>query len=266
MKTYFQSNKEHWNKRVSIHLKSDMYGQSSFLEGRNSLNHPELKHFGDVKGKDILHLQCHFGQDSLSLQRMGAQVTGLDFSSEAIAKAREFNKELNLNAQFVEANVMEAEQQVSGKFDWVFTSYGTIVWIPRLAHWAKNIAHFLKEGGEFLMVDFHPVMYMLDDDYSEFGYPYFTREEPFADNISETYTENKEGLSGTEYFWNHPTSSIFTALLNAGLELKAYEEFPYSCYKCFPHMEKISDEHYQFTKHKGNIPYMYLMRWQKKSL
>jgi len=266
MEDYFNANKAQWDQRVEGHLESKMYDMQGFLRGKSSLRHPEQEYLKEIKGKSLLHLQCHFGQDSLSMQRLGAQVTGLDISSEAIKKARELNSQLSLDAKFVECNVTEAHLHIHEQFDYVFTSYGTIVWIPSLEQWAKNIFNFLKPNGTFLMVDFHPAMYMLDDNFDQLAYPYFTQEKPFKDVVEESYTENKVKINGEQYFWNHPTSAVMSSLLENNMELKVFKELPYSCYNCFPNMEKIADQKYQFTKHKGNIPYTFLMLWQKKSL
>ena len=266
MNKYFNSNKEHWDQRVAIHLKSNLYNMDAFLEGESSLKHPEMEFLSDLNNKKVLHLQCHFGQDSLSMQRMGAKVTGVDLSSKSIEAAKKLNQQLNLEAKFIECNVLDAHLHIDEKFDLVYTSYGTIVWIPKLNQWAENIANFLKPGGSFLIVDFHPVMYMLDDNYDQFGYPYFTQDRPFHSFVEKSYTGGEDKISGDEYFWNHPLSSVFSALKDNELVLNEFKEFPYSCYNCFPNMEEIGKEKYQFIKHKGGIPYMFLMLWQKKSL
>ena len=114
------------------------------------------------------------------------------------------------------------------------------------------------------MADFHPVMYMLDDKFEQLGYPYFTQEKPFHDNTTGTYADRDTDLKGDQYFWNHPTSNVMTALLANGLKLEVFKEYPYSCYECFPGMEKLEDEKYVFKKHQDRIPYTFLMKWKKR--
>ncbi|HKK38655.1 MAG TPA: class I SAM-dependent methyltransferase, partial [Cryomorphaceae bacterium] len=153
---YQQINRQSWNDRVDSHLKSEFYDVEGFLKGQASLKEIELPLLGDVNGKSILHLQCHFGQDTLSLQRMGANCVGVDLSDKAIEAAQNLNEELGLNARFVACDVYEAPKHIDEKFDVVFTSYGTIGWLPDLDRWAEVIAHFLKPGGKLVFVEFHP--------------------------------------------------------------------------------------------------------------
>mgnify|MGYP000123482899 CR=1 FL=1 len=159
---YFNVNKETWNKKVAVHAKSDMYKMEDFKKGRTSLMHYEIEAMGDVRDKSLLHLQCHFGQDTLSWSRKGAKCTGIDISEEGIKLARELNSELELDAEFVCCNVYDVNKYVVKKFDIVFTSYGTIGWLPDLKPWAKVIASRLESGGVFFMAEFHPIVWMFD--------------------------------------------------------------------------------------------------------
>ncbi|NND77052.1 MAG: class I SAM-dependent methyltransferase [Flavobacteriales bacterium] len=264
LKKIYEANRIVWNNKVESHLASEMYDMDAFRRGKNSLKHVEIEHLDHIEGKSILHLQCHFGQDSLSLQRMGARVTGVDISDKAIQKARELSTELGLETEFVLCNVLETDKHINKQFDMVFTSYGTVVWLADINKWANIVSKMLKPGGTFLMADFHPVMYMLDDDFDQLGYPYFTQDKPFHDNSTGTYADSEADVTGDQYFWNHPTSNVMSALLKEGLELEVFKEFPYSCYNCFPGMKKLDEDKYVFEKHQGRIPYMFLMKWKKK--
>ena len=153
---YFDVNKATWNKKVGIHAQSDMYKMEAFKAGESSLMPYELKALGDVNGKTLLHLQCHFGQDTLSWSRMGAKCLGVDLSDEGVKLAKQLNDELSLDAEFVCCNVLDTSKHVPETFDIVFTSYGTIGWLPDLKPWAKMIAERLKVGGTFYIVEFHP--------------------------------------------------------------------------------------------------------------
>ena len=162
---YIQLNKASWNEKTESHYTSDFYDNTSFINGRNSLNSIELDLLGDVNGKKILHLQCHFGQDTLSLQRIGATVTGVDFSEAAITKAKQLNDELNLSANFICCDLYSLPEYLQNeKFDIVFTSYGTIGWLPDIDKWASIVAHYLKPDGRFIFAEFHPVIWMYDND------------------------------------------------------------------------------------------------------
>src|SRR5687767_3921500 len=127
---YIEINRALWNERTRHHVSSAFYDMEGFMAGNTSLKEIELPLLGDVKGKSVLHLQCHFGQDSLSLSRMGAKVTGIDLSEAAIEKAREINKDLGLDAEFIVSDVYETPSKLNKQFDIVFTTYGTIGWLP----------------------------------------------------------------------------------------------------------------------------------------
>jgi len=139
---YFDENRNLWNQRTTIHKDSSFYDVESFLEGKSSLNEIERRELGDVSNRKILHLQCHFGMDSLSLQRMGANVTGVDLSDVAIDEAKRLNNELSLDAKFICCNIYDLKDHLDDQFDIIFTSYGVIGWLPNLDTWAKIITDF----------------------------------------------------------------------------------------------------------------------------
>ena len=173
---YIEINKKTWNEKTEVHVNSDFYDNENFMNGKSSLNTIELELLGDISGKKTLHLQCHFGQDTLSMARMGAIATGVDLSNKAIQTATELNNQLQLNAQFVCSDIYDLPNHLTGEFDIVFTSYGTIGWLPDLDKWAKVITHFLKPNGKFIIADFHPVVWMYDNDFKEVFYSYFNIE------------------------------------------------------------------------------------------
>lgn len=262
MKAFFEANKAMWEARVPVHLESAFYAMDSFKKGKSSLNQVELSELGSVEGKSLLHLQCHFGQDSLSLARMGAKVTGVDFSEKALDAARQLNNELGLDAIFVQSNVLELDQQLKGKFDMVFTSYGVLGWLPDLDIWARQINHFLKPGGIFYMIEFHPTIYLLDFDTLEITFPYFNVGE-IKEEISGTYANREADVSGHEYFWCHSLAETINPLLKQGLEVEFFHEFPFSNYNCFPNMVETSPGQFQFKGLEGKLPYMFSLRMKK---
>lgn len=147
---YLNVNKEAWNKKTPVHFASEFYDNEAFIAGKNSLNSIELALLGDVKEKRILHLQCHFGQDSISLARMGAEVTGVDLSDVSIKIANELAEKTDTSVRFIECDLYSLDQVLNEQFDIVFTSYGTIGWLPDMDRWADVVSKFLKPGGQFV--------------------------------------------------------------------------------------------------------------------
>lgn len=260
----FNENKNAWNLKTPVHVNSDFYDMESFRSGKTSLRHIELDELGNIQDKSLLHLQCHFGQDTLSLARLGAEVTGIDFSETAIDKAKKLSTELNIPADFFCSNVYNTGNYISRQFDIVFTSYGVIGWLPDLANWAKVIKDSLKTGGIFYIVEFHPFIWMMDDNFERFEFSYFHSEKPLEFDVKGTYTDREAKISYKNYNWIHSISDIFTALKNNGLEIEFFHEFPYSVYNCFPNMEKISGQKWVFKNHGDKIPYLFSLKARKK--
>lgn len=228
---YFETNKATWNTKVKVHAKSEMYDLENFKQGKSSLMPYELEALGNVSGKSLLHLQCHFGQDTLSWSRMGAYCTGVDLSDEGIKLAKSLNEELNLDAEFICCNVLDTSKFVKNTFDIVFTSYGVIGWLPDLKPWGKIIAERLKKGGTFFMAEFHPIVWMFDyvENKSVMKYGYM-QEEVIYEEYEGTYANENSKMISKEYAWNHGLGEVVTALTEAGLHieyLKEYDESPY---------------------------------------
>ncbi|GGK57680.1 class I SAM-dependent methyltransferase [Rufibacter glacialis] len=254
---YIEVNRHAWNLRTGVHKDSAFYDLKSFKEGKNSLNALELEALGEVRGKKLLHLQCHFGQDTLSWARLGAKVTGVDLSDEAIALARQLNQELGLDAEFVCCNVYDLPQHLEGQFDVVFTSYGVIGWLPDLERWAQVVTHFLKPGGTFFLAEFHPVVWMFTPDFSRVAYSYFNNGGPIIEGSSGTYTDREAPIKYTEYSWNHGLSEVLGALLRQNLQLQAFQELPYSYYNCFENLQQGADGHWRIIGLEEKLPLMY---------
>ena len=150
------ANRQNWNERTPVHAASDFYDVAGFKAGRITLTDIERGEVGDVSGKTLLHLQCHFGLDTMSWARLGATATGVDFSEAAIDLARSLNDELRLNTRFIRSDVYGLPDVLDEEFDVVFTSYGVLVWLPDLDRWARTIRRMLRSGGTFYLVEFHP--------------------------------------------------------------------------------------------------------------
>jgi 2-polyprenyl-3-methyl-5-hydroxy-6-metoxy-1,4-benzoquinol methylase len=241
--SYFEQNRELWDKRTPVHKSSDFYDLEGFLSGKPSLRSIELSELGDVSGKNLLHLQCHFGMDSLDWARRGARVTGIDFSPEAINEARSLNDQIGLDADFICANVYDPVDALKDKFDIVFTSYGVIGWLPDLDKWAGIIASYLKPGGVFYMAEFHPVVWIFDDDFEKIKYSYENREVIVTESKG-TYTDRTAEINSREYSWNHSISEVLNALLSAGMQLQFFNEHMFSPYNCFNKMTGEKDKWY----------------------
>ena len=264
MTDYQSTNRDAWNKRVSAHLASDFYDVEGWKAGKTSLNNIELALLGDVKGKSILHLQCHFGQDSLSLARMGAKVVGVDLSDISIAAARKLNDELRLNAEFVESDVLELIGKLDQKFDIVFTSYGTIGWLPNLNKWAETISYYLKPEGKLVFAEFHPVLWMFDDNFEQIQYCYF-RDEAIIETTTGTYADNEAPFEKTEISWNHGLAEVFQALKVNGVFVEDFQEYDYSPYNCFSGMKKLDERKFIVEKYGTKLPLVYSLVATKTS-
>jgi SAM-dependent methyltransferase len=216
----------------------------------SSLNDYEKHALPDVEGKSLLHLQCHFGQDTLSWSRLGAKCMGVDLSDEGINLAETLCKELHLDAKFVCCNVLDTSDYIKETFDIVYTSYGVIGWLPDLKPWGKMIAERLKNGGMFYMVEFHPIVWMFDylegKPIMKYGY---MQEDVIYEEFEGTYANSDSKMLSQEYGWNHGLSEVINALIDAGLRIEYLNEYDESPYNVLPDLEKTKSGNY-VTKDK----------------
>jgi SAM-dependent methyltransferase len=259
---YKTINKKLWNDKVDVHVDSDFYAVEAFISGKKMLNSIELDLLGDVQGKSILHLQCHFGQDSIELSRMGSDVTGVDLSNKAIDKAEWLADKCGTDTKFVCSDIYDAPNHIDEKFDIVFTSYGTVGWLPDMDKWAEVVNHFLKPGGFFVFADFHPVVWMMDYDFQKIEFSYFNHG-AIVEESEGTYTDRNAELKNTEISWNHNIGEVLGSLLGQGLELDTFKEFDYSPYDCFKHTEKVDEKMYRIKHLKGKLPMVYALKLNK---
>ncbi|MBZ0179674.1 MAG: class I SAM-dependent methyltransferase [Melioribacteraceae bacterium] len=259
---YIKINKDSWNRRTEIHFQSDFYNIKKFIDGESSLNEIELNLLGDIKGKNLLHLQCHFGQDTISLNRIGAAATGVDFSETAIEKAKQLASEVKSDAKFVCCDVYDLQNHLNEKFDIVFSSYGVIGWLPDLDKWAEIISHFLKPEGEFILVEFHPVVWMFDDHIKYVKYNYF-KDEPIIETVSGTYADKSANIEFKSVNWNHSLSEVINSLLNHGLVLNSFNEYDFSPYNCFEDTVKIDEKKYRIRDLEKKLPMVFSIKAKK---
>ncbi|MEJ2765640.1 class I SAM-dependent methyltransferase [Photobacterium sp. MCCC 1A19761] len=253
---YLDINQKAWDLRAKVHVESEFYDVAGFLKGKSSLNPIELAQVGEVKGKRLLHLQCHFGQDTLSWARLGAEVTGVDLSSEAIECARGLAEQIGVDARFIQDDLYRFGDKNQDQFDLVFTSYGALCWLPDLTRWARTVAAALKPGGQVHLVEFHPFLDLLS------GYPYFPQPEPEVEEEG-TYTENCTGETSTVLTWSHSLSEVIAALIQAGIVIEEVQEYPFSPYNCFPDLEYVAGQGYQKLFQGQQIPLVYGIKGRK---
>lgn len=261
---YIEINRQSWNNKTDIHLKSEFYDLDGFLNGKTSLNDIELKLLGNLQGKTILHLQCHFGQDTISLSRLGAEVTGVDLSDKAIESAKQIAKDTNTNANFICCDIYDLPNHLEKQFDIVFTSYGTIGWLPDLDKWAEIISKFLKPNGQFIFVEFHPVVWMFDDNFDKIGYRYFNSG-AIIETENGTYADKNADISQSFVNWNHGIGEVLNGLIKNGMEIKSLEEFDYSPYNCFNNTIEYEPKKYRIEHLENKIPMVYSITATRKN-
>jgi SAM-dependent methyltransferase len=267
LKDYTDKNRELWDKWTPIHRASEFYDVEGFLKGRCTLGQLDRDGVGDVSGKSLLHLQCHFGLDTLSWARYGADVVGVDFSPVAIETARGLSIESGLEAEFICCDVFDVREKLARKFDVVFTSGGVIAWLPDLKPWGRVIADSLVDGGIFFVRDFHPFAYTLDDVEGAVKplvrYPYFNPVRPLRFEDQGTYADLSADITSVSYEWPHSISEIIASLLDAGLRLDSLHEFPYSTYKSHPFLVQGEDNNWRYPGIDGGLPLMFSIRARK---
>jgi SAM-dependent methyltransferase len=279
-KELHEENRLSWNEATKAH-NSHKGDQAKFLrEGGTTLFPEEIELLGDIQGLSLLHLQCNAGQDTLSLAKLGAVVTGVDISDEAIAFAQKLAQDTGIPATFYRDDIYDwFVSHRDPQFDVVFSSYGAILWLSNLQEWAKGIATVLKPGGRFVLIDFHPVALMFNFNF-KLEAPYFNTKEPLTweDGVSDYVAESGDGLAlgeyqpGIENFCNpyrvHEfqwgIGEIVTALLNVGLRLTTLREYPYSngC-KLYENMLQIDGRRMVLPEEIPNLPLMYAIVTQK---
>lgn len=252
-----------WNTAVESHADSTHFNTQKFKQDKNAihLGSTEIEEVGSVKGKTLLYLQCHMGIGAMSWQRLGAQVTGIDFSSKAIEKAKCINAEANLDTKFICADIYDLENVVNEKFDIVFSSYGSIEWIRDLNLYAKIINNITKEGGIFYLIDFHPFYKLVDDEEKYICSSYF-QDSPIKKN-SGTYAKEEKDFLMDQYVFQHTLSKIINAQTSNGFRIEFFNEFPYSTFK-FHWALQEKNGRFSFTSNK-KIPLIFSLKSQKYS-
>ena len=265
---FFKTNLANWSDRARVHRTdtTGMYDIEGFLRGEDTLCGIEADEIGDVVGRSIVHLQCHFGLDTLSLARRGASVTGLDFSPVAIAEARRLAGVTGLIADFVEGNVYDAPSLIEGRFDMVYVTWGAINWLPDIKGWAEVITHILKPGGVLYLAEGHPFASVFEQDGERIvpAYDWRTpRQAPLEFDEEQSYagTENLEDTKS--YEWIHPVGDVLNALIGAGLRITAFNEHEELPWKLFPMMVPAGRQLFRMPDGMARFPLSFSLKAEK---
>jgi SAM-dependent methyltransferase len=266
---WVEANRANWDERVAHHLVAPSYSLDSLRAGRARLHPIEQREVGDVVGKRILHLQCHFGRDTLTLAQQGADVVGLDFSPLAIDAARRLAAELNLStrATFVEANIYDAPRVLEGRalFDMVFVTWGSLCWLPDVMRWADVVAHFLKPGGHLYLADAHPAAMVLEDVSPAGGtepilnLPYFTPGAIVEDDPTDYANKEARLKNMRTHEWLHTMGDILTGIGRAGLRLEWLHEHPEIPWRMFADLVPVEGGLYRWP-HEQWMPLSYSLK------
>lgn len=256
------ANRRLWDRWTEVHADSDFYDVEAFLAGACTLQEIELAEVGDVGGRDLLHLQCHFGLDTLSWSRRGARATGVDFSPRAIERARRLAAETGLDARFLCRDVYDLPAELAGAFDVVFASYGVLWWLPDLPRWAAAAARCLRPGGFLYLAEFHPLTCCLDDDGALAWDLYFRGSGPVVDEAPPSYADPDARPARGERAagWPYPLGEVVSALLAAGLRLDAMTELDWSPVGCFPFLEESSPGRWTVRGTDARLPLVVTLR------
>ena len=265
MDKYQEANRKNWDDRVPIHYNSEFYNVARFRRTRCSLGKLEQEELGEVRGRSLLHLQCHFGMDSLSWAEKGARVTGIDFSGDAIEQARALATELSIPATFHQCNVYDVPRVVEARFDIVFTSYGVLCWLPDLGEWAQIVAEMMRPGGVFLIVDGHPAADMLDpgpEGALVVRRDYF-HEGPQRNDEGATYTGSEPLAHAEQYEWSHGIGQIVSCIAATGLRIEHLHEFGFGMFGRFPGMEKRPGGGWWLPVGQPKVPQLFSLKAHK---
>jgi SAM-dependent methyltransferase len=270
MNEYMAANRALWDEWTPIHERSEFYDVEGWKAGRHPLRDFVVDEVGDVDGKDLLHLQCHFGLDTLAWARRGARVTGVDFSERAIALARSLAAETGLEARFIHSDVLELDQALDGDFEVVFTSFGVLWWLPDLTRWARIAARFVRLGGTLYVAEFHPFAQVMDDgDVTEptLFYPYFPSPEPLVFPTQGSYADPDAKVEQpVEFGWSHSMGEIVTTIAEAGLRIEFLHEFPFSAFRAMPFLVESDDDSRTWRlpePYDGKLPLMFALKATK---
>lgn len=273
-KMWFASNEANWDDRARTHMYGNYYGVNNLIQDPNAISDIlslDIDRFDGIAGKDVIHLQCHVGTDTIGFSRLGAKrVVGLDLSEVSLQYARDIAMQAGVTVEYVHANVYDAPACVQGTFDIVYTSVGVLCWLPDIDRWAQVVAALLKEDGVFVVRDIHPMFQAVGDDVSQglqLEYAYFQQDEPDEWDGEETYVQvpGAPKIEHTKnYSWNHGLGEIISALIRAGLVIDEVDETEYSNWRPWPEiMEQSTDGRWRLKDRPERLPMEFVIRAHK---
>jgi SAM-dependent methyltransferase len=269
MTDYRDVNRANWNERAAAHAASPGYAVQQFTDDPAFLSHVvrfDLPLLGSVDGLRGVHLQCHIGTDTVSLSRLGATMTGLDFSEKSLEHARHIADLADAKINFVQNDVYDAQAAVGTDYDFVYTGVGAIGWLPDIRRWAETVASVLRPGGRLFIREGHPVLWALDYDRADglltLEYPYFERPEPTIWNEPGTYVETDVQFEhNTTHEWNHGLGEIVGALLAAGMTITGLAEHTSVPWNAMPgRMREVGDGEWQLIDRPDRLPHTYTLQ------
>jgi SAM-dependent methyltransferase len=253
-------NRAWWDERVALHVRGSFYDVESFRRGRDALRSFELDEVGDVAGRSLVHLQCHFGLDTLSWARHGARVTGLDFSAPAVEAARRIAADVGLDADFVQADLYDAPRALRAqRYDIVYTGLGALNWLPDIRRWAAVVTSLLEPGGFLYLSEFHPFVHVFGDRDFTIEYDYFHSRLEFDEPGTYADLQAPTEHNRTEE-WQHPIGDVVSAVLDAGLTLELLHEHDYTLFPRWPFLERSGFDTYRLPEGQPRLPLMYSLR------
>ena len=269
---HYAINRAWWDERAPAHASSPDYAVQELIADPTRLSDVvrfDLPRLGDINGQRGIHLQCHIGTDTISLHRLGAPMTGLDFSSESIAIARRIASDARADVTFVQTDVYSAPSAVGGVFDFVYTGVGALCWLPDIRRWGGTVADLLRPGGRLFLREYHPMTWAVDDGRTDalvLGYPYFEQPEPVDFDGPGTYVETAMDFTHNQTRdWTHGLGEIVTAVLEAGLELTMLVEHDSAPNEALPgRMRREGDGEWRLTEHGERLPLSYTLQAIKR--
>ncbi len=269
MNDSMELNRQSWDERASLHAASSDYEVDAFVTDPEHLSEVvrfDLPRLGDIRGARAVHLQCHIGTDTLSLARLGAQVTGLDFSAQSLVQARALAGRCGASIEYVESDVYAADQVLAaGSFDLVYTGIGALIWLPSIERWARTVAALLKPGGRLFLREGHPMLLAVNEDHRDklvIEYPYFERESPMVWESDQTYVQTDTPLTKTvTHEWNHGLGEVVSALLGNGLQITALVEHDSIPWEALPGQMSLQDNgEWALSQDRWRLPLSYTLQ------
>lgn len=271
MREFIEDNRKHWEELAKLHPETDYYDVKGFLDGECTLDPIEPQELGNVEDRSLLHLQCHFGLDTLSWARRGADVTGVDFSTNAVETARRLADEAGLEtrARFIQSDVYELADGSpieDEEFDIVYASFGVLFWLPDIEAWADVVVQFVRDEGTFYLVDHHPFTNTLGEEstaeHLKVSYPYFRERISYDATETGSYAEvePEELEHGPTHGWSHSLGEVVSALCQSGLRVEFLREYPWSTYEAVDAMEERADGRYALPELDHDLPFVFSLR------